>query len=146
MVDELSLCVQEDNTDEQLNHYRKAQQNLEEAVINNYKYLVYSHHKRLKKFKRRFNKRQLELFNNGKFIGKFSADSNKAEECVRRTKKQKNLLAAKDDFKQAYELFSDLEHDISKFESEGAALQPRATSIIWTQPASSWLPLSRKLL
>ena len=51
VVDELSLCVQEKNADEQNNHYERAQKNLEEAVINCYKYLVYSHHKRLNRQK-----------------------------------------------------------------------------------------------
>ena len=132
VVDELSLCVQEENADEQEEHYGIAQKNLEEAVINSYKYLVYSHHKRLKKFNRRFGKRQLELFDNGKFIGKFSADSNQAKICTRRARKQKALENAKDDFKQAYVVYSDLENRMSKFESEGAALQPRATTFFWT--------------
>ena len=73
----------------------------------------------------------MELFNDGKFVGKFNADSNKAKDCTRRAK-QKPLLESKDDFKQAYKLYSDLEHEISKFESRGAALQPRATSIFLT--------------
>lgn len=132
VVDELSLCVQEENADEQNSHYEIAQKNLDEAVINSYKYLVYSHHKRLKKFNRRFTKRQLELFDNGKFVGDFSNTSNQAKACTRCALKQKVLENVKDDFKQAYELYSDLEHKISKFESEGAALQPRATNIFWT--------------
>ncbi|MBQ6070200.1 MAG: hypothetical protein IJK85_00450 [Bacteroidales bacterium] len=132
VVDELSLCVQEENADEQKKHYVIAQKNLEEAVINSYKYLVYSHHKRLKKFNRRFTRRQLELFDNGRFIGKFSADLNRAKNCTRRARKQKALENAKDDFKQAYVIYSDLEHKMSNFESEGAALQPRTTSVVWT--------------
>lgn len=131
VVDELSLCVQSEDLAKQKDHFETAQQNLEEAVTNSYKFLVYSHHKRLKKFKRRFSKHQMELFNDGKFVGKFSADSNKAKECTRRAK-QKNLLESKDDFKQAYKLYSDLEHEISEFESRGAALQPRATSVFLT--------------
>lgn len=132
VVDELSLCIQEENTDEQIYHYRKAQQNLDEAVTNSYKYLVYSHHKRLEKFKRRFTKHQLEQFDNGRFIGKFSADSKTAVLCTRCACKQNDFLNAKNDFKQSYKLYSDLEHEISRFESAGAALQPLATSVVWT--------------
>lgn len=132
VVDELSLCVQEEDPNKQQVHFEAAQQNLDEAVINSYKYLTYSHHKRLKKFKRRFSRRQLELFDNGKFVGSFSANSDKAEELTRCAHKHKVLLEAKEEFKQAYRLYSDLEHEISKFESEGASLQPRAVSIFLT--------------
>lgn len=132
VVDELSLCIQEENTDEQDGHHLKAEHYLEEAIVNSYKYLVYSQHKSLKKFKRRFAKKQLELFENGKFIGKFSADSKKAKKCTRRACKQEDILNAKNDFKQSYKLYSDLEHEISRFESAGAALQPLATSVVWT--------------
>lgn len=57
VVDELSLCVQSEVLDEQNKHFELAQQNLEEAIVNSYKYLIFSHHKLLKKFKRRFSKR-----------------------------------------------------------------------------------------
>ena len=132
LVDELSLCVQSEDLADQKNHFKTAQQNLEEAVTNTYKYLVVSHHKQLIKFKRRFSKHQLESYNNGKFIGKFNADTEKAIGCTRQARKQINLLDAKDDFKQAYELYSNIEHDISDFESEGAALKSHAKGVFWT--------------
>lgn len=132
VVDELSLCVQSEDPVEQMNHFKTAKQNLEEAVTNTYKYLVVSHHKQLKKFKRRFSKQQMQHYNNGKFIGKFTADSKKAIECTRHARKQIALLDAEDDFKKAYTLYSNIEHEISDFEAEGAVLEPLAKSVFWT--------------
>lgn len=132
VVDELSLLVQKEDPNEQNIHLKTAQQHLEEAVVNSYKFLVYSHHRRLKKFRKRFSRHQMELFKSGTFIGRFSADSNKAKKHTRRAKKQKVLLEAKDDFKQAYELYSSIDHEATEFELEGAGLQSRTAGTIWT--------------
>jgi hypothetical protein len=132
VVDELSLCVQTNNSDTQNSHLDKALQNLDEAVTNSYKYLVFSHHRRLKKFKRRFSKYQMQQFDNGKFVGKFDDDSKKAKKCIRRARKQDVLMEAKMGFKQAYDLYSVIEHEISDFESEGAAMVSRGRGIIGT--------------
>jgi hypothetical protein len=129
LVDELSLCVQADGSETQKLHFDSALCHLNEAVAHSYKYLVYSHHKRMKKFKRRFSEHQLQLFENGKFVGEFTDESKRAKECFRRTKKLDILSSASNDLKQAYELYSHIEHKISDFESEGAALESRARSI-----------------
>lgn len=132
VVDELSMCVQSDDSSSAMIHYKKAQQNLEEALVNSYKYLVVSHHKRLRKFKRRFSHRQMEQFNNGKFVGEFCDNSKKAVESVRRGRKCQCLVDAMDDFKQAYELYSKIELLISDFESEGIVMKSRITGLLWT--------------
>lgn len=72
------------------------------------------------------------MFDNGKFVGNFDADVETAKKCTRRARKQNDLLNAKEDFKQAYELYSNIEHEISVFESEGAALESRFVRYLWT--------------
>jgi len=132
LVDELSLCVQAENSDAKKNHFDIAMQNLDEAVVYSYMYLVYSHDRRLKKFERQFSKHQMQLFDNGKFVGKFTDNSERAKDCCERASKKVNILDAKEDLKQAYHLYSDIEQEISDFESEGASMEPRGRGILGT--------------
>lgn len=123
MVDNLSFCVGAENQEKQQNHFAEAQKNLEEAVVNAYKYLVYSHHRELKKFKRRFTKKQLEICNGGNLVGEFYADDRAARRAVIKGRRSNNVLDSMADYKKAYELYAGIEKMIAKFNASGVMLQ-----------------------
>lgn len=113
MFDNIALSDTNNDENDSLFHLNQADSDLNLCISQSYQYLIKNLDEKMKAFEKRCNASDLNLLDNGKFIGKYESFKEEAKNHVRSGLK-KDDIEALHDYHSAYNLYSKIEKLIDR--------------------------------